>query len=289
MTLKAPLDPLPGFIEAAATNVASTYATYSGAGPTPTGITSADHTVEVFAPDEAAGKLIAINFMWKITLTAAAADTNKLDNVTCINANATANASQYICAVASSVFSTGIKIKPTLKLYSGVLKLTVTQLPDGTRASESMDKAAAKAAKVYQAAGTDAKTPATSVASATAGDIPSRLAVFPSEGNYLSSDNKVVSLQLQLNGEPNNTSGDNTKANTDKIVAAIKAAIGTTQMANSFGTVTKFSEAALAAPVAATCAYKTAADCKASADCKTGALSTVVAVGASIAALAMAF
>lgn len=289
MTLVAPIASAPAYIESAARNVATTFATYSGAGPVPTGITSVDHTVELFAPDEATGKLIAINFMWKATLTAAAANTNTMDNMTCLNANATAGTVQYLCAVASSAFATGINITPVLKLYSGVLKLTVTQIPANAAVSTSMDAAAAKAAKVFQSAGSSVKNGATSVATPTAGDVANRIALFPAEGNYLSTDLKVAHLSLQVQGEPNNTTGDNTKVNTDKFVAAIKAAIGTTQMANSFGAVSKFSEAALAAPVAAVCAYKTAADCKASADCKSGALSTVVAVGASIAALAMAF
>lgn len=127
-------------------------------------------------------------------------------------------------------------------------------------------------------------------AAATAGDIDCRLGVYPATGNWLSSDKKSVMTHVQLNGMPNNTDGNNTKPNTDLIITALKTGVATAQMANSWGaSAAKFSEAALAAPVAATCAYKTAADCKASADCKTGALSTVVAVGASIAALAMAF
>lgn len=95
-------------------------------------------------------------------------------------------------------------------------------------------------------------------------------------------DNKTINSRMQFSGQAGNS---NAKADVVTITGYTKAAMGTSLTgvaSNVGGTVkSKTGSSALAAPVAATCPT-----CKV---CATGALSTIVAAGASIAALAMAF
>lgn len=85
--------------------------------------------MDIFTTDDTTGKALGIDFMWKSALTAAAANSNTMENMTCIQANATSGKLQFICAVAKSDFATSgttISIKPTLHLFMGDLKLTNT-------------------------------------------------------------------------------------------------------------------------------------------------------------------
>lgn len=258
---------------------ASSLATYTGTGPVGTGITSFTPTVEVFTIGASPTNL-AINLKTKTVLAAAVAAAQKLETMICLTVKAAATI-QYLCATTSNTLSAtqqtlthkilNASLKPAASLFS-----TVT-----TEIGTAIAVAGAKTVEVYSC--TSAATNIGTTAIAGSAVVPNRMVYWPTTGNTYTTDKTTLTTSLQIAGEPLNASNTNAKLTT--LLTALKGGMATSMLASSYNlsaTVnTKAAETALAAPAAA-------AACPTCATC-TGALSTIVAAGASIAALAMAF
>lgn len=262
-------------------------ATYTKAGPVTTGISAATPTVELFNPTSPASDATAFAINIKFSNTVAdKTKTTSVENGVCLTVRTDAP-KQYLCAVTKSVTTANQANLTTTHYLYNLFKAPATADITTTASNAlttSYDALTASGIKVYQATGAQVAGGSNAVINKAKTVQPNRLAIWPQTGNYAVDKGTTIASAMQISGEPLLSS--NAKADTTAIFTAMKAGMATSIVGISASiagaTVTNAAAStALAAPVTATPA---AATCPA-----TGALSTVVAAGAAIAALAMAF